>query len=240
MPKSQSIETENRNDHYGRGEELEDNALSRLRRLDSCAVSDAMDKLAIAGACTGLRQLSTQKRIVGRAITIRLGIGQPPPGPARHLGAHAIEIADPGVIIVIEQRTGIDAGCWGGILSLAAKLAGVEGVVADGPVRDIDQARELSFPIFGRNGTCRTARNRIVEKATNEPIKIEDVQVRAGDYVLADASGICFLPQEQAMKIILSAEEIHFREAEMCRALLDGTNVSTVMGAKYERMVDPK
>ena len=46
----------------------------------------------------------------------------------------------------IEQRTGIDAACWGGNLSLGAKLRGVAGVIIDGPARDIDEARELRLP----------------------------------------------------------------------------------------------
>jgi regulator of RNase E activity RraA len=53
-------------------------------------------------------------------------------GPRRHLGTAAIEAGGPGSVIVVEQRSGIDAGSWGGILSLAARQRGIEGVVADG------------------------------------------------------------------------------------------------------------
>ena len=49
-------------------------------------------------------------------------------------------------MIVVEQRSGVEAGSWGGLLSLGAKVRGVAGVVADGPVRDIDEAIGFDFP----------------------------------------------------------------------------------------------
>ena len=48
------------------------------------------------------------------------------------------------------RRTGVEAGCWGGLLTLGAKVRGVAGVVADGPVRDIDEAIGYDFPVFSR------------------------------------------------------------------------------------------
>ncbi|HET9652212.1 MAG TPA: hypothetical protein VFP36_08475, partial [Usitatibacter sp.] len=102
-----------------------DNAVERLARLDCCAVSDALDKLGLAGVVTGLAPLAAARRIAGRAVTMKLGVGAPPPGPVRHLGTTAIECASPGDVIVVEQRSGVDAGSWGGILTLGAKLRGV-------------------------------------------------------------------------------------------------------------------
>ena len=47
--------------------------LTRLARLDSCAVSDALDKLGLAGAAAGIHRLSTDRRISGRVVTVKLG-----------------------------------------------------------------------------------------------------------------------------------------------------------------------
>src|SRR4051812_21576852 len=141
--------------------------IERLRRIDTCAVSDALDKLGLKGCVTGLRPLSSTRRIAGRVHTVKLVAKEnftPRSGPPRHLGCTAIEAASPGDIIVVEQRSGIDCGSWGGILSLGAQLRGISGVIADGPVRDVDEAREMDFPVFGRSGTARTARNRIAEE----------------------------------------------------------------------------
>jgi regulator of RNase E activity RraA len=214
--------------------------VARLRRLDCCAVSDALDKLGMRGAEGGLLQRSTSRRIAGRAVTVRLVRKEdapPPNGSPVHLGAKAVEASGPDAIIVIEQRTGLEAGSWGGILSLAAKLRGVEGIIADGPVRDIDEARVYDLPIFSRGLTARTARGRIAEEATNVDVRIGETSVAPGDYVLADNSGVVFVPADAIESVLDAAEEIAAREAAMAKALLSGQSVCDVMGASYENML---
>jgi regulator of RNase E activity RraA len=214
-----------------------DENVARLRRLDACAVSDALDRLKLTGVVTSLAQRSGDGRIAGRAITVKLGAGEAPPGPARHLCTHAIETANEDSIIVVEQRIGVEAGCWGGLLSLGAKLKGVAGVVADGPVRDIDEARQLGFAVFTNKTTSFTARGRVVETATNEPVEIGDVVVHAGDYVIADRSAVIFIRPENIIAVLKVAEEIGAREAAMAEAILGGTPISVVMGGAYEHML---
>jgi 4-hydroxy-4-methyl-2-oxoglutarate aldolase len=223
----------------GRTEDMgtPDPNVARLARLDSCAVSDALDKLGIAGAVTGLLQLSAARRIAGRVVTVKLGVGTPAAGPVRHLGTTAVEAAGPGDVIVVEQRSGVDAGSWGGILTLGAKLRGVAGVIADGPVRDIDEAKGYDFPVYARSCTSRTARGRIVELGTNVPVQVGDVQVGAGDYVIADASAAVFIRAEDIAAVLEAAEYIAGREAAMAAALQQGSPITEVMGANYEHLL---
>ena len=155
----------------------------------------------------------------------------------RHLGTTAIELARAGDVIVVEQRTGVDAGSWGGILTLGAKVRGIAGVIADGPVRDIDEARAYDFPIYCRALTARTARGRVVEAETNQPVTIGEVKVAAGDFVIADASGVAFIPAADIERVLDAAEAIAGREAAMAKALLAGTPIPQVMGGDYEFML---
>jgi regulator of RNase E activity RraA len=212
-------------------------AVERLSRLDCCAVSDALDKLKLSGVVSGLPQLAGSGRVAGRVITLKLGTGSAAPGPTRHLGTTAIEAASPGDVIVVEQKSGVEAGSWGGILALGAKLRGVAGVVADGPVRDIDEAKALDFPVFARACTARTARGRVVELKTNGPVEIGTVAVNPGDYVIADGSGVVFIKQEHIERVLETAESIAAREAAMAQALRAGRPISEVMGADYEHML---
>ena len=217
-----------------------DDPVKRLQRLDVCAVSDAMDKLGLPPSVSGLTQQSTQKRIAGQVVTYKLvPAAQVPPheGAPRHLGTTAIEAAQPGNVIVIEQRTGLDAGSWGGILSLAAQLRQVAGVVVDGPVRDIDEARADDFPVYARGLTARTARSRVAEAFTNQPVRVGEVTVCPGDYVIADASGVVFIAAADIERVLKAAEMIVGREAAMAQALRAGQPVSQVMGADYEHML---
>lgn len=211
--------------------------VTRLRRLDCCAVSDALDKLGLPGVVLGLPQRSGNGRIAGRAITVKLGVGDPPPGPPKHLGSTAIEQAGPDNIIVVEQQSAPNAGCWGGLLSLGAKVRQVAGVVADGPVRDIDEAIGYEFPVFSRSLTALTARGRVVEQGTNTPVKVGEVTVSAGDYVLADRSAVIFISERDIEAVLNAAEEIVAKEAKMAKAILAGHPIGHVMGGNYENML---
>ncbi len=211
---------------------------ARLLALDTPAVSDALDRLGLKGTVFGLLQLSTDRRIAGRIHTVKLGTGAALQGPARHLCTASVEASAPGDILVIEQRSGINAAGWGGILSNAAKVTGIAGVICDGPVRDVVESRDLDFPVFARSATPTTARGRIVEEAFDEPVEIGDVTVRPGDYVIADASGVVFVARDRADEIVTTAEKIAAREAAMTRDVLAGKPVSQVMGADYENMLD--
>jgi 4-hydroxy-4-methyl-2-oxoglutarate aldolase len=221
----------------------DEDSVKRLARLDCCAVSDALDKLGLQGrVVSGLEQRSTSRRIAGRVVTYRLVPADQAPPPfagaaPRHLGTTAITLAQPGDVIVVEQTTGIDAGCWGGILTLGAKVRGVAGVIADGPVRDIDEARAYDFPVYCRSLTARTARGRVAELETNVQVDIGGVSVNAGDFVIADASGVAFVPAADIARVLDAAEMIAGREAAMAKALLAGRPITEVMGANYEHML---
>src|SRR4051812_49552382 len=134
--------------------------VERLARLDTCAVSDALDRLGLVGAVAGLRPMWPCPRVAGRVVTVKL---KPATGerPSRHLGTAAVEAATPGDVIVVDHGGRAEAAGWGGILSLAAKVKGVGGVIVDGACRDVDESRDVRLPVFARSATPRTARGRI-------------------------------------------------------------------------------
>lgn len=217
-----------------------DSLLRRLAALDVCSVSDAMDALGLDGAVVGLVPLWEGARLVGRAVTIRLEEG-PPPLDAKvvHLGAAAIEASSPGDVIIVDNAGRTDMGGWGGLLTLAASMRGIAGVVVDGAGRDVDEARELRFPTFARSSVQRTARGRVHEAATGQPVELAGVPVSPGDIVMADGSGVVCMPAGRAADVVDKAEDIRDREKDMQRALTAGTPVSRVLGGDYERMLEP-
>jgi 4-hydroxy-4-methyl-2-oxoglutarate aldolase len=217
---------------------MRDDAVSRLARLDTCAVSDALDKLGLEGTITGLERLSSDRAIAGKVLTVRLDTTEERgEGPPRHLCTAAIEAAEAGDVIVVEQRTGQDAAGWGGTLSLGATLRGLAGVIVEGPARDIDESRKLDFPVFARSHTARTARGRVVEVETNGPVHVGAVSVSPGDFVVADATAVVFVARDAIGEVLDTAERIARREAAMAGDLRAGRPISQVMGADYEDML---
>jgi regulator of RNase E activity RraA len=210
---------------------------ARLARLDACGVSDALDRLGLSGAVFGIRPMWPCPRIAGQVITVRLRRADPGEHSPRHLGTSAIEAGGPGQVIVIEHHDREDAAGWGGILSLAARVKGIEGVIVDGTCRDVDDSRDVGFPMYARAATPMTARGRVSEASTGEPIRVSDLVVSPGDYVIADWSGVVFVNGPRAEEVVSTAEGLAAREAAMAEAIRGGASVMEVMGASYESML---
>ncbi len=213
-----------------------DQWVQRLAKLDTCAVSDAQDKLGLKGTVLGILPLYETHRIAGRAVTFKLK-SKDNETTTRHLGTTAVQAADPGDIIVCDHRGRTDVAGWGGILSTAAKTKGVAGVIIDGASRDIDEAKTLSLPLFARAAVPLTARGRVVEESANQPIEIGGVPLSPGDYIIADNSGVVVVPQSRVAEVVPEAESIAAREQAMASDIIAGASVVEVMGANYEQML---
>lgn len=210
--------------------------VERLKQLDTCSVSDALDKLGLPGAVVGLVALTVRTRVAGRAVTVKLGA--PLEGlPKRHLGAGAVEASAAGDIIVVEHRGRMDVSGWGGLLSRGAVKKGVAAVIVDGACRDLDESLEFGLPVYARAAVPITARGRVAEHGFNAPITVGGVAVSPGDLVLADGSGVVFVAAARAEAVIETAERIYAREQLMAAAIERGDPIGEVMGADYEDML---
>ena len=168
----------------------------RLLRLSTTNIADALDALSLKGATYGIRPLwESAGKIVGRAVTVKITAAGLTKGK-NHLGVKAIEAGERGDIIVIDNGGRLDTSCWGGILANGAKMKGISAVVVDGAMRDLDDCIDVQFPVYARGTVVATARGRIMEEATNIMIQFAGVQVRPGDVVMGDRSGVVIIPQE--------------------------------------------
>ncbi len=211
--------------------------IERLAKLDTCAVSDALDSLGLKGATWGVRPQWQCPRIVGRAVTMKIkpaGLQQ----PTQHLGTAPIEAAKPGDIIVIDNGGKLEFSCWGGLLALSAKLKGLSGVVIDGASRDIDEARDLEFPVYARGAVPMTARGRIIQDSYNQEIQFAGVQCHPGDLVIADGSGVVIIAKKKEQEVVAAAEAIYQKEQEMADGIRKGSSgLEMLEKLGYEQML---
>ena len=211
--------------------------VERLLKLDTCAVSDGMDRLGLMGATYGVRPLWPCPKIVGHAVTMKIkpiGLDK----PKHHLGTLPIDAAQPGDVIVIDNGGRPDTSCWGGLLALAAKTKGISGVIIDGACRDVDESREVGFPVFARGAVPMTARGRVMQESYNQEIEFAGVQVHAGDLVIADGSGVVIIPRSKEEEVVREAEAVAATEARMAEGIRQGMSVLEVLEKLgYEQML---
>lgn len=213
--------------------------LAQLRTYDTSTISDACERSG--NEChivAGIAPLSTTVAIAGAAITVQLGPHDEASGPGtRHLGTTAVEAATKDHVIVIDHQGRSDCAGWGGNLSRGAMYNGCAGTIIDGAARDIDEAAELGYPIFGRSTTPLTARGRAVELACQTPIQIGGARVNPGDYLIADSTGIVVIPQHAITDVLDAAANIAADEGQIADRIDDGTPITEAMGRDYEQML---
>jgi 4-hydroxy-4-methyl-2-oxoglutarate aldolase len=204
----------------------------RFRKLSSTNVSDALDALGIHGSTCGIRPMAERwTKIVGPAVTMRMtDAGETK--QKTHLGMNAISAAEKGDVIVIDNGGRMDTSCWGGILANAAKVKGISGTVIDGCCRDLNDCMDADYIVYARGTVVCTARGRVMEESTNQMIQFGGVQVRPGDIVMGDNSGVVIIPQEHMEAVLLKAEELWQKEEDMVAEIRSGADILEV-DAKY-------
>ncbi|MCM8732039.1 RraA family protein [Hephaestia sp. GCM10023244] len=195
---------------------MSDTNVKRAGRLDTATISDAMDKLGIAGQCLGIKPLSPDFRFAGRAVTFRYTAAAKPAGSV----GDYIDDVPPGSVIVLDNGGREDATVWGDILTSVAHRRGVAGTLIDGACRDTDLARSLGYPVFSRSYSMRTGKDRVQLEAADTIVTIGAARVAPGDLVRGDADGAVVLPRQHEEAILETAEAIEHAETAI-RAALD-------------------
>ncbi len=195
-----------------------DNNVQRASKLDTTAISDAMDRLGIAGQCLGIKPLDPRFRLAGRAFTILYGPAGSPPGTV----GDYIDDVEPGGVVVLDNGGRENATVWGDILTMVAHSRGLAGTVIDGACRDVALALQFGYPIFSRSYSMRTGKDRVQVEAMGGVVNIGDARVNAGDLLRGDADGIVAIPRAHEDAILSVAEEIDAVEQRIREAVQSG------------------
>ena len=196
--------------------------VSRAARLDTTSLSDALDRLGIAGQCLDIKPLEWTFHLTGRAYTILYG---PSATPSGTVGDYIDEVV-PGSVIVLDNGGRANATVWGDILTSVAARRGIAGTVIDGACRDTRLARELGYPIFSRSYSMRTGKDRVQVEAVNSPVNIGDARVHPGDLMRGDADGVLVIPLAHEDAVLTAAEEIDAIEQQIRAALKEGKTLA--------------
>jgi 3-hexulose-6-phosphate synthase/6-phospho-3-hexuloisomerase len=200
---------------------LEEEMVSILRDVSSSNISDAMHR---KGAMRDIHPINLGTKIVGRAVTVQTFAGD------WAKPVEAIDIAGPGDVLVIYNGSNSIAP-WGGLATLSCKNKGIEGVVVDGAVRDVDEIRALNYPIFS-SGITPNAGDPKGMGEINAEITCGGQLVRPGDYIVGDESGVVVIPKERAYEIARRAKEVEKMESRLYEEIRRGKTLSQVANLK--------
>ncbi len=198
-----------------------DDNIQRASKLDTTSLSDALDRLGIAGQCLGIKPLDHRFRMTGRAFTILYGPPSKPPGTV----GDYIDDMEPDTVVVLDNGGRENATVWGDILTTVAHRRGIAGTVIDGACRDTHLALSLGYPIFSRSYSMRTGKDRVQVEATNCPVNIGDARVNAGDILRGDSDGVIVIPKAHEDDVLRVAEEVDTVEGRILQAVRDGSRL---------------
>ena len=195
---------------------------ARFEKLSSTNVSDAMDALGLRGATRGIRPMIEKwRKLVGPAVTMRMTAAGVTPQKT-HLGMNAIAAAQPGDVIVIDNAGRDNCTVWGDIMAKTAKKMGVAGTVINGVCRDRPALIESGYAVFSKGCYMRTGKDRVYVDAVNVPVTLSDIQVRPGDIVIGDDTGVVVVPDSVAERVAEIAENIDKKEKEILALVEQG------------------
>ena len=201
----------------------------RLAAFATSEISDALDELGVAGVLPGLfAQRTGQGRVVGKALPVGLLPKSKDPAAYRFGGGvgkpleQVLKTMQAGDVVVMDLQGTNHASAWGGLASRLAQHKHVRGTIMWGTCRDVEEIREVGYPVWSVGVCPRRSRNDFTFGSINEPITISGVRISRDDWIVADESGVVCVPGELAEKVIELATQISNQEIELQKMVRSG------------------
>jgi len=134
-------------------------------------------------------------------------------------------VVQSGDVIVLDNHGRTDCTVWGDILTVTAKLKKIAGTVIDGVCRDVSNILKEQYPLFSRGRFMMTGKDRVMVEAVNSIVSIGKVQVKPGDILVGDDSGVVVVPAEKALEVLDAAMEIETAENQIEEAVRKGLSI---------------
>lgn len=178
--------------------------VERFRGIPSSNIGDMMNRLY----CMYGIQSINNRTMVGTAFTVKAPMGD------NLMVGRALEMAEPGDILVIDSGGTMNRSTLGEIMCTYAQVRGLAGIVVDGCIRDVDGIRNMDIPVFAR-GVTPQGPYKVGPGEINVPISCGGQAVLPGDILVGDPDGIVVIHKEDAPFVIEAAAQKQAKENEI-------------------------
>ena len=190
-----------------------------FEKVSTANISDAMHREPCMQEIVPMTV--TGGKMVGTAYTVRTVDGD------WAKPVEAIEAAKKGDVIVVDAGGGTTA-VWGELASWSCKTKGIRGIVIDGAARDIDEIRDIEFPVFAKHRSSNAGEPKGYG-GTQIDIKCGQRAVKPGDWIIGDDSGVMVVPEKEALMIANRALDVMDKENRVREEIKEGKTLSVVM-----------
>jgi len=223
----QAIATGEAVESHGMKKYDESSLREALEKVSTPNLSDAMHR---GGVLEGLSPVVEGRKVAGPVLTVSTKDGD------WAKPVEAIEQADDGKIVVIDAQGG-DTAVWGELASHSCRQNNVPAVVIDGAVRDVDDIREMGFPVWARHEVPNAGDPKGFGEIGGQ-VTCGNQPIRTGDWVLADDCGVVAVPQEELVEIANRAVEVKEKEDRLRTEINEGSSLSEVLELnKWEQVI---
>jgi len=185
-------------------------------------------KIPVRIAPFGIEPVIPGIRLTGRAL------------PVKHFGSvdvflEAMQNAEAGDVMVIDNSGRNDEGCIGDLTVLEAKVSGLAGIVLWGTHRDSAQLKKIACPVFSY-GTCPSGPQRLDERSDDalQTARFGAFEVTRQDFVFADDDGCVFVSADHVEELLKLAASIAATENHQAERIARGERLaSQLQFSKY-------
>ena len=187
--------------------------VAKFRELPVANISDCMSRMTAGGP--SLRRIHKAGVLAGPAFTVKTR-------PGDNLMVHkAIDIADPGDVIVVDGGGDLTNSLIGELMSAQAERRGIAGMVIYGSIRDYDTLHEGTFPVFAAGVTHRGP-YKDGPGEINVPIAIDGMVIAPGDLIVGDGDGIVCVPYDVTAEVLKATEAKQQAEIKQMALIKEG------------------
>jgi regulator of RNase E activity RraA len=187
--------------------------VKKFRSLPVANVSDCMSRLS--GGGPRLRPYHGGGVLSGPAFTVKTR-------PGDNLMVHkALDIASPGDVVVVDAGGDLTNSIVGEIMITYAINRGIAGIVINGSIRDSDELRKLSFPVYAAGVTHRGP-YKSGPGEIGRTIAFDGMVIEPGDLILGDGDGLLCIPFEEVEEVYQATAAKHKAEEKILAALKAG------------------